>query len=130
MPFMAPTRKAPMVAALAVALSAFTWPSMAQASYAAKKQPVTAYVLAWRQSAPKTLLVAYRAKSNTLAAQAGTCTVHAKPSVKLPKPGYYSFTPQHFALPGPKSRYTYIGSFTLPPSPAVITVKHVWVSCS
>jgi hypothetical protein len=123
-------RKASVVAALTTTLAFGAAPTLSGASYAATKGPVAAYVLAWRQSAPKTLLVAYRARSTAVAAEVAACTVHAKPTFNLPKPHYYSFAPQHFTLSGPKARYTYIGAFTLPPNPSVITIKHVWVSCS
>ncbi len=93
--------------------------------------PVSGYVLAWRQSAPKTLLVAYRAKNNSTVAQVNaTCRVDAKPNFKLPKPYYYSFAPQVISLPKATSKFSFIASFSLPAKPATITVERVWVKCS
>lgn len=88
---------------------------------------VGSYVVAWRQVGA-TVLVAYKAHAKSAGVKSGTCTVHAKPVAKMAKPGYYSFSPQHFTLAKPTSVFTYIGAFTLPAPPK--TIRKVWVSCT
>jgi hypothetical protein len=73
--------------------------------------------------------MAYRAKNGTTVAQRGVCTVDAKPTFKLAKPGFYSFAPQVFSLAHASSKFTYIGAFSLAPSPAVIKIERVWITC-
>ncbi len=98
-------------------------------SAAAPRKPVDSYVFASKQTG-KTLLVAYAAKPAAAGVRSATCSIHAKPTLKLPKPYYYSFPPQHFALPTAKRSYHWIGALTLPAQPATITIGHVWVTCS
>ncbi len=121
--------KRKFLAALALALAA-TAGAVTTSGATTHSPPVSGYIFAWRQSAPKTLLVAYRAKNGTTVAQRGACTVHAKPTFKLAKPGFYSFPPQVFSLAHASSKFTYIGTFSLPPSPPVIRIERVWVKCS
>jgi hypothetical protein len=103
----------------------------ASPGYASTATPVSGYVLAWRQSAPKTLLVAYRARNNSTVAQLkATCEVHAKPTFNMPKPHYYTFAPQVISLPKATSKFTFIASFSLPAKPATIKIERVWVKCS
>jgi hypothetical protein len=117
------------LAALALALVA-TVGAVPTSWAATKSSAVRGYIFAWRQWGPKTLLVAYRAKNGTTVAQRGVCTVDAKPTFKLAKPGFYSFAPQVFSLAHASSKFTYIGAFSLAPSPAVIKIERVWVKCS
>jgi hypothetical protein len=110
--------------ALAGAMIGTTTPSLATT-----KGPVSGYIMAWRQ-VPHTrrVLVAYRAKNNTSGRVAtAKCWVHARPTVKIPKPYFYTFAPQKFALASSRAKFTYIGTFTLPTSKVV---QKMWVSCS
>jgi len=87
--------------------------------------------MAKRQIGPRSLLVAYRATNATTVEQRNaTCRVKAKLNFKLPKTDFYVFPGQTLTLAKAKSKYTYIGSFTLPSKPTRIFIRTVWVSCT
>jgi hypothetical protein len=118
------------IAAVAVAAAVgLPWAASASAS---TKSPVSGYVMAWRQTGASTLLVAYRAKNDTTSAQKNAvCQVKARPSVKIPKPYYYTLKPaQTFTLATASSKFTYIGAFSLPALPSHSHISRVWVSCT
>lgn len=110
--------------ALAGATIGTTTPSLATT-----KGPVSGYVFAWKQMprSPK-MIVAYRAKNDTTGRVAtAKCWLHAKPTVKIPKPYFYTLSPQKFTLATAKSKFDFIGIVTLPVNRKI---AKVWVSCS
>ncbi|HLI43378.1 MAG TPA: hypothetical protein VKU92_02775 [Acidimicrobiales bacterium] len=123
-------RAAVAAGAVAVAVTTAAVVPAVSGAGATTKSPVSAWVMAWRQTGG-TLLVAYKARNNTTVEQKdATCHVHAKPSVSIPSPYYYTLSPyQTFTLRKATSHFTYIGAFTLPKLPPNSHISHVWVSC-
>lgn len=118
-------RRAPLWAAAALCSLTVASAGDASAVAAVKAKPaVSAYVFSWRQSGG-TLLVAYLA--HAARPRIALCTLHAKPTVKLPKPYFWSFSPQRLAVSGPRPRAKFIGTFAVP-VPAD-KVQKVWVTC-